>query len=112
MFDETTWSNLGTIAQAEVMRAHLHPGKTFGKALHPYVRTTVRMEPSGMFILSRPDGDVRPPNDMAAILNLGMAWQSELRILAEKDRGRFDKAAALINGKALEEAKSLLAPRH
>lgn len=99
--------NLGTIAAVEAAKAYKSPGTVAGTVLKPYATTTLRMESSGSYIISRPDGEFRAANGQGAIPILVEGWINELKALG--DGPRFYQAVSFINGPAVKAAEAYAA---
>jgi len=104
---ETMQRNATTIVMADLMRAYLRPGKAFG-SLSQFIGLTIRMEPSRIFYISSPGGEVQAPNDNAARVICAQTCGALLANLRDKDPKKFNQATDYINGKGLREAEAFL----
>ena len=101
--------SLIAITTAALMKALQSVGAVGGSDLAPYLNSTVRREPSGAFVITRPDGAFRAASAEEAGPILGEGFLKELASSrSNPDHTFMQRQVDFINGPAYQAAEAFL----
>ena len=101
--------SLIAITMAALVKAQQSTGAVGGSDLAPYLNSTVRKEPSGTFVITRPDGVFRAANAEEAVPILGEGFLKELAsVRPNSDYTFMQRQVDFINGPAFRAAEAFL----
>lgn len=101
--------SLIAITMAALVKAQQSTGSVGGSDLAPYLNSTVRREPSGAFVINRPDGTFRAASAEEAVPILGEGFLKELASSSPNhDHTFIQRRVDFINGPAFKAAEAFL----
>jgi hypothetical protein len=101
--------SLVAITMAALVKAQQSTGAVGGSDLAPYLNSTVRREPSGAFVVTRPDGIFRAASAEEAVPILGEGFLKELASSSSNpDHTFMQRRVDFINGPAFQAAEAFL----